>query len=232
MIDVQELRFAYDVGSFRLGVDCFQVAKGESAAITGPSGSGKTTLLHLVAGILAPQAGRIRVDAVEASDLTEAGRRAFRIRRLGLVFQDFALIDYLSVVDNILLPYWMEPSLTMSSDVRARALRLAEAMQLADLVERRPDRLSQGERQRVAVCRALAASPSVVLADEPTANLDRGNAVRVVQALTEYAASNNAAVVLATHDLEAAQACSRRIDWRELTNDGVAAGEEEDLLGR
>lgn len=216
MIEVENLRFAYDDRRFQLQVASFQVARGAATAITGPSGAGKTTLLHLLAGILLPQAGRIRVDGVDLVGLSEAERRSFRIARLGLVFQDFALVNYLSVLDNILLPYWMHESMSLTPEARTRAWELASHAGLEDLLDQPPERLSQGERQRVAVCRALVASPHVVLADEPTANLDSYNAARVVEALTAHAAAAQAALIVVTHDEETARGCSHRVDWSAI----------------
>ncbi len=200
MIQVHDLQFTYEQGGFCLQVGELSIAAGQRVTWTGPSGSGKTTLLHLVAGIVCPSAGRVESCGMELTSLRDSARRDFRIANIGLVFQDFALLDYLNVLDNILLPYRINRSLRLDSTVRARAQQLATEVGLAELLLRRPPYLSHGERQRVAVCRALVANPKLVLADEPTANLDPDNASRVLDALDQHAKQQGATLVVVTHD--------------------------------
>ena len=202
MIKLRDLQFAYAEGGFGLQIDTLSIAAGRRVCWVGPSGSGKTTLLHLVAGIVSPAAGRVETCGVELSGLRDAARRDFRIANVGLVFQDFALLDYLSVLENILLPYRINRSLRLEESVRARAHDLATAVGLNDMLQRRPAQLSQGERQRVAVCRALIANPRLLLADEPTANLDTLSAKRVLNALDDYATKQGATLVVVSHDSE------------------------------
>jgi putative ABC transport system ATP-binding protein len=199
-IRIEGLTFQYRTGEFELRVPALEVAPGESIAVIGPSGSGKTTFLHLVAGIALPMTGRIRVGEVEVSALSDAARRAFRITRMGLVFQEFELLDYLSVLDNVLLPYRIGPTLTLDGEVRDRAARIAGEVGLSDKLRRSVRRLSQGERQRVAVCRALVTRPGLLLADEPTGNLDPGNKDRVLEILFEQAEKTGATLLTVTHD--------------------------------
>jgi putative ABC transport system ATP-binding protein len=212
MIELRDLRFTYAEGGFGLNVDRLSIAKGRLVGWIGPSGSGKTTLLHLVAGIVSPAAGRVETCGQELTALREAARRDFRIANVGMVFQDFALLDYLSVLDNILLPYRINRSLRLDGTVRDRAQRLAEDVGLGDLLTRRPTQLSQGERQRVAVCRALIANPKLLLADEPTANLDPDNAARVLDALDGYATEQMATLVVVTHDRDVLSRFDETID--------------------
>jgi putative ABC transport system ATP-binding protein len=200
MINIRDLCFSYRHDGFGLQVDALSIAEGERVAWTGPSGSGKTTLLHLVAGITMPAAGQVESCGTLLTSLPDAARRDFRIAHVGLVFQDFALLDYLSVGDNILLPYRINRSLRLDGAVRARAEQLAAEVGLGQLLSRRPTQLSQGERQRVAVCRALIANPKLILADEPTANLDAGNAACVLDILDAYATKQSATLVVVTHD--------------------------------
>ena len=136
--------------------------------MVGPSGSGKTTLLNLIAGILTPEAGRIDVAGTEVSGLSDAERRRFRASRIGFVFQDFALLDYLSVRQNIYYPYRITPALVLDEAARDRAERLATACGIGDKLDRHPSALSQGEQQRVAICRALVTQPKLILSDEAT----------------------------------------------------------------
>jgi ABC-type lipoprotein export system ATPase subunit len=212
MIEIRDLQFSYAEGGFRLHVERLSVAKGQRVGWIGPSGSGKTTLLHLVAGIVSPASGRVDTCGKELTALRDAARRDFRIANIGLVFQDFALLDYLSVLDNILLPYRINRTLRLEGNVRDRAQQLAEDVGLGDMLRRRPTQLSQGERQRVAVCRALVANPQLLLADEPTANLDSGNAARILDILDGYAKKRAATMVVVTHDRDVLTRFDEAID--------------------
>jgi ABC-type lipoprotein export system ATPase subunit len=212
MIELRDLRFAYVEGDFGLQVERLSIAKGQRVGWIGPSGSGKTTLLHLVAGIVSPAAGLVETCGKELTALPDASRRDFRISNVGLVFQDFALLDYLSVLDNILLPYRINRSLHLEGIVRDRAQQLAEDVGLGEMLTRRPTKLSQGERQRVAVCRALVANPQLLLADEPTANLDPDNAARVLDILDGYATKQAATLVVVTHDRDVLTRFDETID--------------------
>jgi len=200
MIELSDLRFQYPAGDFTLHVPALVVERGEKVAVVGSSGSGKTTLLHVIAGIAKPQSGRVVVDGAELTALDDGARRDFRIRNVGLVFQEFELLEYLPVIDNILLPYRVNPALRLDPTVRARAVELAGHVGIADKLDRFATRLSQGERQRVAVCRSLITDPSLLLADEPTGNLDASNAAKVMESLFAAAAARGATLVTVTHD--------------------------------
>jgi putative ABC transport system ATP-binding protein len=200
LIRLKDIEFRYADGDFRLHVPELAIDAGATAAVVGPSGSGKTTLLNLIAGIVPVQRGTIETDDAAISSLSDAARRDFRVRRIGLVFQEFELLDYLSVFDNILLPYRINPSLRYTPEVGERAADLAGQVGIGDKLRRHPDRLSQGERQRVAVCRAVLPQPRLLLADEPTGNLDPANAARVLDILFEYARENGATFLAVTHD--------------------------------
>jgi len=142
MISIQDLKFGYGAAAFRLSVPEFQLGDRERLAIVGPSGSGKTTLLNLVAGILSPEAGRIQVEDTEVSSLSPTERRRFRATNIGFVFQDFALLDYLSARQNILYPYRITPALTLDAAARERAEALAVACGIGDKLDRHPNALS------------------------------------------------------------------------------------------
>ena len=153
------------------------------------------------------------------SDLTGLGqtaRRRFRIRNVGLVFQDFELLEYLSVLDNVLLPYRISSAMALSSETRARAEALAAEVGIADKLRRRVQALSHGERQRVAICRALVTSPDLVLADEATGNLDPKTKHRIIDALLELSADHDATVVAVTHDHELLPKFGRTVDVADL----------------
>ncbi len=201
-IDVRGLDFGYPGGEFRLRLGELRVAAGESVAVTGASGCGKTTLIHLLAGILEPRAGRVAVAGLDMTSLAVEDRQDLRALKIGLVFQELELLDYLDVLDNVLLPYRLTPVLELDAAARGRALELLARVGLGDKVRRPPGRLSQGERQRVAVCRALVTRPAVVLGDEPTGNLDPRNRDQVIDALLGYGREAGAPVVIVTHDHE------------------------------
>ena len=141
----------------------------------GPSGFGKTTLLNLISGIYIPQKGSVIVNGKTVNSLDDWERRTFRLTNIGFVFQDFKLLEYLKVMDNILLPFRINRVLTLNGGVRVRAREIASLLSIEDKLSKYPNNLSQGERQRVAICRALLVDPPIILADEPTGNLDPEN---------------------------------------------------------
>lgn len=216
MIEVKDLDFRYAEGDFALRVPRLAIEQGDTVAMVGPSGCGKTTLLNLVAGIMSPRIGSITTHHMDLGAITERERRDFRIRHIGLVFQEFELLDYLNVLDNILLPYRINATLRLTPQVRDRASLLARDVGIADKLGRHPDKLSQGEKQRVAVCRALLPEPALLLADEPTGNLDPGNKGRVLDILFDYAERSGATLVTVTHDLDQVDRFNRVVDFRQF----------------
>ena len=230
MIVVERLEFRYAEGDFFLRIPRLVIEAGETVAFIGPSGSGKTTLLNLIAGISLPRSGSIVTRGVELTSFNDGMRRSFRIRNVGLVFQEFELLEYLSVLDNILLPYRIHPSMKLDAAVRDRARQLAESVDISDKLDRHPTRLSQGERQRVAVCRALLPEPSLLLADEPTGNLDPNNKGRVLDILFEYVESAGATLVTVTHDHDMVGRFGRVVDFRTF-HEGETTSEREGLGG-
>jgi putative ABC transport system ATP-binding protein len=222
-IGIDGVDFRYATGSFRLRVGALHAAAATRVAIVGPSGSGKTTLLHLVAGIAAPSSGTVRVGDQVVSAMGDDARRAFRIRNVGLVFQEFELLEHLDVRENVLLPYRLSPALRRDDDAAARTRDLADRLGIGELLARHPSQVSQGERQRVAVARALVTAPSVVLADEPTGNLDPGTKDRVLDLLVEACADAGATLVVVTHDHGLLDRFDRVIDVAALHRSASAA---------
>jgi len=200
------------------------IEPGEFVGLSGPSGSGKTTLLHLIAGIETPTAGTVTIDGVTVSDLSARERTRFRLDTVGIVFQRFHLLGTLSARANVALPLLErgEPKTAR----RERATELLEQVGLGDRLTHRPDQLSGGERQRVAVARALATDPPLVVADEPTGELDSETADRVLDALT--AVTEDRTVVLASHDDRALQRTDRVIELAESQRTSVPAGTDAD----
>jgi putative ABC transport system ATP-binding protein len=222
MITIQNLGFYYPGGEFRLNIPDFLVAGREKIAVIGPSGSGKTTLLNLIAGIMIPQKGTVSVEDLLVSALGDRERRDFRISNIGFVFQDFELLDYLNVLDNVLHPYRITGALKLDKAVRARALKLTQEMGIGDKLKRNPDHLSQGEKQRVAICRALLPQPRLILADEATGNLDPDNKSLILELLFSAVSNHDATLLAVTHDHELLKRFDRVVDFKEFHNKGAA----------
>ncbi len=197
-IQASNLRFRYPDTGFALGLAHWEVAEGARVAVVGASGCGKSTLLALLSGELVPEAGELLVGGTPLHALSDGSRAAWRARHVGLVFQDFPLVASLDAVENVLLPYRLHPVLQLTGQVRGRAHALLETLGLEGKHGRLPAQLSQGERQRVAVARAVITQPSLLLADEPTTGLD-GRATEAVMTLLTTAAQG-ATLVLVTHD--------------------------------
>lgn len=213
-IAVSNLQFAYPESSFRLRVNELRVGEGQASVLLGPSGAGKTTLLRLLSGLLLPDQGRVCLGEHDLATLPEAARRAFRLEKVGLIFQDFALLDYLTVAENILLPQ----TFLSSGERRASGRELAERLEVDQHWDKLAGRLSQGERQRVAVARALIHRPRFLFADEPTASLDVGRRETVMNLLLEYTAVSGASLVMITHDVDLAPRFSSQVRVDDFTS--------------
>jgi len=201
-----------------LDVPHFEVDAGEQAVIRGPSGCGKTTLLHVIAGIGKVDSGKVEIGGVDIVRLSEGGRDRFRARHIGYVFQTFNLLAGFSALENVLLGM----SFTGRRADRTRALALLERVGLAHRLTHKPAMLSVGEQQRVAVARALANAPKLLLADEPTANVDPENQQQIVELIRETCRDEDIALVMVTHSQEVA-AQFDRVEELEGLNQVVAA---------
>lgn len=186
----------------------FSLAAGESLAVLGPSGSGKSTLLYLVGTLDRPTSGRIELEGENLAELDEPRLADLRNRKIGFVFQDHHLLPQCSVIENVLLPTIASGPATAESIDRARML--LERVGLSQRLEHRPAELSGGERQRAAIARALIRRPTLILADEPTGNLDRANAEGVGRLLIEMQRVENAMLIVVTHSPELGGAFERR----------------------
>jgi len=186
--------------AFELRVAPLALARGASLAVRGPSGSGKSTLLALLSGELLPFEGEVRTQGRSLSSMSDAERRVYRATCVGQVFQTFELVASLDVLENVLLPFRLHGALSLDDAARVRARELLSRVGLADKSRRSIDQLSHGERQRVAIARALVTRPSLVLADEPTGNLDPALKRDIAALLIDEARAADAALVVATHD--------------------------------
>lgn len=195
----------------------FKVAAGEQVVLMGRSGCGKTTLLHVIAGISRPDAGVVRVDGLDIARLSEAGRDRFRADKIGYVFQTFNLLSGFSALENVLLGM----SFAGKRSDPARARQLLERVGLKHRLTHRPAMLSVGEQQRVAVARALANRPRLLLADEPTANVDSGHQQQIIDLVRTTCQEESVALLLVTHTPEVAEQFSR-VERLENFNHAVA----------
>lgn len=218
-VHTRGLAFRFPAGPFSLRMPDLDLAAGQTLACIGPSGSGKSTFLGLLAGLLLPTAGSVEVDGIDWSRVPEARRRRERLTRVGQVFQEFALLDHLSVRENVLLPRLLGAEVR---DAEARVTDLAERTGIADHLDRGPRELSHGERQRVAICRALLTRPALVLADEPTGNLDPRTAREVVDLLLSQARQGGATVVMVSHDHALTVPFDRVLDFARLAAEDAA----------
>lgn len=218
MIIAEDLKRAYFVGRVRVdalrGVD-LDIKKGEFVSIMGPSGSGKSTLLHQLGVVDSPSSGRLRIDGIDISSLDDLQRTHFRLKRIGIVFQFYSLLPELTALENVFVPH-----LVAGKDIdecKARGKELLSAVGLADRAHHKPERLSGGEQQRVAVARALVNNPKVLLADEPTANLDTAAGSNIIRIFRELNEKLDLTIVMVTHERNFGRMADRTI-WLK---DGV-----------
>ncbi len=195
-----------------------EIPDGQFVAVTGASGSGKSTLLGLIAGLDAPTSGTILIDDQGVTEMSEDGLATLRSEKIGFIFQSFHLIPSLTAFENVLIP--ME--ILGLRDAKSRAVKLLEDVELTNRGHHYPTELSGGEQQRIAIARAFANSPKILLADEPTGNLDSRNGEHIFDLMTELHRQNNVTLILVTHDQTLAAKAQRQIrlkDGRVLSDD-------------
>ena len=224
MISVSQLRFRYPRSEFELRIDELSIDDTQRVAIVGPSGCGKTTLLNLLAGIALPESGQLEIAGQSLWQLPDHARRDFRISQIGMVFQQFELVEYLDLKHNILLPFLINRSLELTEAVQQRAEALAVEMGLGDKLKRLPNQLSQGEKQRCAVCRALVTEPRILLADEPTGNLDPANKHALMELVFEQTRKFSQTLIVVTHDMSLLEGMDRTVDFEQFRVATAPAG--------
>ena len=224
LLSIRDLKKAYALpGGERvpvLDVASFEVGEGEQVALAGGSGTGKTTLLHIIAGILTADSGSVRLGGTEVTTLGESERDRFRANSIGYVFQTFHLLNGYSALDNVLLGMTFGPG-----EDEAHARSLLERLGLGERMDYSPAQLSVGQRQRVAVARALANRPRLVLADEPTGNLDARNAEEALELMRSVCSDQGASLLVVSHDPRVLDAFDRVDDLTEVNRVHVGAVE-------
>lgn len=203
-----------DEGAVRALADVsLGVAAGERVAVMGPSGSGKSTLLNLICGLDEPTRGQLEIDGVDIASLSDDERTRLRREKIGMIFQTFNLLPTLSGLENVALPLRLKGIKRTAAEQRAKAL--LDRVGLVGRSSHRPDEVSGGERQRIAIARALVFTPPILLADEPTGNLDSATGEGILSLLDDLHAEFNTTIVLVTHNEEAALHCDRIIRLRD-----------------
>ncbi len=218
MLDATDLHKTYVLPHKRVGVlkgAALRVAQGERVAIVGRSGAGKSTLLHVLGGLDRPDAGEVSIEGQPLYALSQRRRTALRAAKIGFVFQSYHLLSEMDVTENVMLPAMTGVLRLSRRQVRQRALTLLEQVGLADRATHMPLELSGGEQQRVALARALITDPALILADEPTGNLDRLTGAQIMELLFGLSCSRALSLVMVTHSPETAALCDRVLELRD-----------------
>jgi putative ABC transport system ATP-binding protein len=215
MIELRQVtkQFAGKRDVIALDAITLEIPRGEMVSVIGPSGSGKSTLLNLVGGLDRPSAGQVSIDGEPLADLSDDGLTKVRRDKIGFIFQFFNLLPTLSCIENVGLPLHLRGWPRKKVDDRAR--ELLNLVQLGDRLQHLPDELSGGERQRVAIARALSVYPPILLADEPTGNLDTRNGEETLALIRDLHRRLGSTVVIVTHDMTVARSCERTISLRD-----------------
>jgi len=211
MLALKSLKKAYPQGSQSIEIFenlNFHVARGERVAIMGKSGSGKSTLLSLISGIIKPDEGEIFLNDTAYKDLKESALNDFRATNIGFIFQNFHLVSYLNALENVMLP----AKVCKVSNPKEKAIQLLKSVGLGHRLDHLPSELSGGEKQRVAIARSLIHNPKIILADEPSGNLDEETGNAVMDILFELIKKNNTTLILVTHSQEVANRCEKSYD--------------------
>lgn len=223
IIDINNLRYAWKArNGFQLQIPSLSIARGEKIFLYGPSGSGKSTLLSLLGGVILPQQGHIRILDKELTSLSSIARDRFRADHLGFLFQQFNLLPYLSVIDNVLLPCRFskrrrQKALQSEATLEKTAIRLLSELQLdTNLIRQKVTELSVGQQQRVAAARAMIGHPELIIADEPTSALDSDRQTAFLDLLLAQCETSNASLLLVSHDQRLATRFSKVLAMQDL----------------
>ena len=218
ILQIRDLHFQYPASDFKIEISDIKITQGSKIAISGKSGSGKTTLIHLISGILKPQSGEILFFDKSITDMNDKEIRKHRISNIGFIFQEFELLDYLNVMDNLILPYKINKSLSLDEEIKNKAKEIANRIGIGNKLDQHPKQLSGGERQRLAIARALITSPPLIIADEPTGNLDNKTSNIVMDEITDQVSYTNSTLIMISHNNELISSFDEIIDIQESPN--------------
>ena len=218
ILQIRDLHFQYPASDFKIEISDIKITQGSKIAISGKSGSGKTTLIHLISGILKPQSGEILFYDKSITDMNDKEIRKHRISNIGFIFQEFELLEYLNVMDNLILPYKINKSLVLDAEIKDKAKEIANRIGIGNKLDQHPKQLSGGERQRLAIARALITSPPLIIADEPTGNLDEKTSNIVMDEITDQVSYTNSTLIMISHNNELISSFDVIIDIQESPN--------------
>ena len=218
ILQIRDLHFQYPASDFKIEISDIKITQGSKIAISGKSGSGKTTLIHLISGILKPQSGEILFYDKLITDMNDKEIRKHRISNIGFIFQEFELLEYLNVMDNLILPYKINKSLVLDAEIKDKAKEIANRIGIGNKLDQHPKQLSGGERQRLAIARALITSPPLIIADEPTGNLDEKTSNIVMDEITDQVSYTNSTLIMISHNNELISSFDETIDIQESPN--------------
>ena len=218
ILQISDLHFQYPASDFKIEVSDIKITQGSKIAISGKSGSGKTTLIHLISGILKAQSGEILFFDESITDMNDNDIRKHRISNIGFIFQEFELLDYLNVMDNLVLPYKINKSLSLDEEIKDKAKEIATRIGIGNKLDQHPKQLSGGERQRLAIARALITSPPLIIADEPTGNLDDKTSNIVMDEIIDQVSYTNSTLIMISHNNELISSFDEIIDIQESPN--------------
>ena len=218
ILQIRDLHFQYPASDFKIEISDIKITQGSKIAISGKSGSGKTTLIHLISGILKPQSGEILFYDKSITDMNDKEIRKHRISNIGFIFQEFELLEYLNVMDNLVLPYKINKSLVLDAEIKDKAKEIANRIGIGNKLDQHPKQLSGGERQRLAIARALITSPPLIIADEPTGNLDETTSNIVMDEITDQVSYTNSTLIMISHNNELISSFDEIIDIQESPN--------------
>ena len=218
ILQIRDLHFQYPASDFKIEISDIKITQGSKIAISGKSGSGKTTLIHLISGILKPQSGEILFYDKSITDMNDKEIRKHRISNIGFIFQEFELLEYLNVMDNLILPYKINKSLVLDAEIKDKAKEIANRIGIGNKLDQHPKQLSGGERQRLAIARALITSPPLIIADEPTGNLDEKTSNIVMDEIKDQVSYTNSTLIMISHNNELISSFDEIIDIQESPN--------------
>ncbi len=223
IVQIRDLKFKYasDSSPNLLDIPFFVLEKGEKVFLYGPSGCGKTTFLEIIAGVMVPQSGQVLISGSDITQMTPGERDLFRANLLGYIFQNFNLIPYLNVLENITLPLYLSPKKRLkvsTQDEKSKALELCHSLGLENYIAKNVTELSVGQQQRVAAARAILGAPELIVADEPTSSLDYDHRERFIELLFKLCQEHQISLLFVSHERSLQKLFDRSLSLTEINN--------------